>query len=415
MPYRKFGESDIFINTMRAHPQVDFVVFDSKIYYNNIPEQSGALTDPLMVAGPGHVNLHEMNVDRPIVSTGRFMSDRNLPDNGRIYSYITKASTRIGWKTVTTSEFDDEFEYGAVVTSSYPQTASITREYISSPYTSPTSFNAKYVSLRNKLNLYELRSEYYKVSGTFGNKDANPINLISIPSIFYGTRIQPGTVSLKWYFTGSLIGELQDINQNGALVQVGPKGSPGSGSVAGVALYDEGFLLLTGSWSLINTAIPMTSGSTSTSRPSWLYYSAGSNDNVTQNSTSGLGSNESDFVSASFGMTFKGLTETQVLTMFAHARRGEANYSNNPTYIEHGQTKTFFTSSNVYEQTSRIKIKNTASSSYGDYNAAFKRQVYISKIGIYDENKNLIGVATLSNPILKEDGQDISFKLKLDV
>ena len=103
------------------------------------------------------------------------------------------------------------------------------------------------------------------------------------------------------------------------------------------------------------------------------------------------------------------------MTMFAHARRGEANYSNNPTFIEYGQTKTFFTSSNVYEQTSSIKIKNIVSSSYHDYRAPFKRQVYISKIGIYDENKNLIGVATLSNPILKEDGQDISFKMKLDV
>ena len=65
--------------------------------------------------------------------------------------------------------------------------------------------------------------------------------------------------------------------------------------------------------------------------------------------------------------------------------------------------------------TASIKIKNIVSSSYGDYSAPFKRQVFISKIGIYDENKNLIGVATLSNPILKEDGQDISFKMKIDV
>ena len=39
----------------------------------------------------------------------------------------------------------------------------------------------------------------------------------------------------------------------------------------------------------------------------------------------------------------------------------------------------------------------------------------ISKIGIYDENKNLIGVATLSNPILKKENEDLTFKMKLDI
>jgi hypothetical protein len=414
MPYRKFGENDVFVNTMRAHPQVDFVIFDSKIYYNNIPEQSGALTDPLMVVGPGFVNLHEMNVDRPLSSTGRFMSDAALPDNGRIYGYISKDSSGHAWKTVTVGAYSD-FEYGAIISSSYPQTASITRRYIASPYTSTTTFDRRYVGLRNKLNIYELRSEYYKVSSSFGNKDSMPINLISIPSIFYGTQIKPGTLSLKWYLTGSLIGELRDENKNGELIQTGPYGSPGSGSVAGVALYDEGFLLITGSWDINSTAIPMTSGSTSATNPNWLYYAAGTNDNVSQASTTTLPSIESEFVSASFGLSFKGQLETQVMTMFAHARRGEANYSNNPTYLEHGQNKNYFTSSNIYEQTSSIKIKNTKSSSYGDYNAAFERQVYISKIGIYDDSKNLIAVATLSNPILKKDNQDISFKIKLDV
>ena len=32
-----------------------------------------------------------------------------------------------------------------------------------------------------------------------------------------------------------------------------------------------------------------------------------------------------------------------------------------------------------------------------------------------DKNKNLIGVATLSNPVLKKEDQDISFKIKLDI
>jgi hypothetical protein len=101
--------------------------------------------------------------------------------------------------------------------------------------------------------------------------------------------------------------------------------------------------------------------------------------------------------------------------MFAHARRGEANYSNNPTYLQYNQRQLQLTSSQVYEENPNRLIANTVSSSFTDYSSSFKRQVYISRVGIYDENKNLLGVATLSNPVLKEEDQDFSFKIRLDI
>ena len=69
---------------------------------------------------------------------------------------------------------------------------------------------------------------------------------------------------------------------------------------------------------------------------------------------------------------------------------------------------------NFIENSSR-EIANTVSSSYSDYSASFKRQVYVSRVAIYDDSKNLIGVATLSNPILKEEDQDLTFKIRLDI
>ena len=60
-------------------------------------------------------------------------------------------------------------------------------------------------------------------------------------------------MDLKFYITGTLVGQLQDVNRNGELIQVAPSGSTGSGSVAGVVLYTEGFVVLTGSWSLDST------------------------------------------------------------------------------------------------------------------------------------------------------------------
>ena len=108
------------------------------------------------------------------------------------------------------------------------------------------------------------------------------------------------------------------------------------------------------------------------------------------------------------------------MTMYAHARRGEANYSNNPTFLEYGQAEMKYTSSHVYEENPSRLMKNTVSSAYGTgaiasgYTASFQRQVYISKIGVYDKDYNLIGVATLGSPVLKKEDEDLAFKLKMD-
>ena len=101
--------------------------------------------------------------------------------------------------------------------------------------------------------------------------------------------------------------------------------------------------------------------------------------------------------------------------MFAHARRGEVNYSNNPTYLKYGQERNYFTSSQIYEEPADLEIKNFVSSSFEGHSASFNRQVYISRVGIYDSKKKLIGIATLANPILKKQEDDITFKIKLDI
>jgi hypothetical protein len=251
-----------------------------------------------------------------------------------------------------------------------------------------------------------LRSKTYK---DFSEKTSGDLNAISIPSIFYGSRIRPGSVSLKWYFTGSIAGELQDVKHNGQLMQVsGGDNTNRVNQVAGVVLYDEGIILLTGSWDLNGESIGLKSDGTSHA-PSWLYYGAGTRDGVTTSTAAAT------FVSAAFGLNFKGTTETQVMTMFTHARRGEVNYSNNPTFLEYGQRQVRLTSSHVFEENPERLIKNIVSSSYSDYSSSFERQVYISRIGIYDDSKNLIGVATLSTPINKAEDRDITFKLKLDI
>jgi len=422
MSFRKFKPNDIILNTMKAYPSCEFLIFDANVYYNNRSLQSGSFTGSVP-AKLGHISLYEYNTDRKVTNTGRYIPSTgtsSVEDKGIIYPFITKDSARSSFKTVNTTGYANEFQYGDILTSSYPMTASISREYMTTPGSRNTGVNKDtgatfstspvyphYYALRNRLNFYGTRSEHYKVSSSYGNKDTQTINLISIPSIFWGAKMKPGSFSLKWYFTGSLIGELRDEKQNGELIQVLPAGSTGSGSVAGVALYDEGFILLTGSWALNHETIGL--GVSVTDKPKWIYFGAGALDGVNQSTAA------SSYVSASFDLSFKGTTETQVMTMFAHAKRGQVNYSNNPTFLQYNQTAIQKTSSFVYEENSNRLIKNTVSSSYPDYSAPFKRQVYVSRVAIYDKRKNLIGVATLSNPILKEEDRDLTFKMRLDI
>lgn len=348
----------------------------------------------------------------------RTIGSASIPDTGLIYPWISKNSagssfkTAVGLNAADPSSYNNEFMYGDIIRSNYPLSASITRQKISYPSSSlpPGAgvYNHRFVALRNKLNFYGARSKHYLVSSSLGNKNTQTLNLISIPSIFYGTKIKPGSVCLKFYFTGSIAGELRDINQNGELIQVSSSdASTYNNEVAGVVMYEEGFVLLTGSWSLNSKTMTFSSGGATP--PTWVDFAAGANDGNTS-TTAGA-----TFHSASYQIDFKGTTDTQVLTMFAHAKKGEVNYSNNPTYIEHGQDKLFITSSAIYQESSDLKVLNFTSSSYGEYNAPFKRSVYISKVAIYDKHKNLIGLATLSSPVLKEEDQDYTFKLKLDI
>jgi hypothetical protein len=60
-------------------------------------------------------------------------------------------------------------------------------------------------------------------------------------------------------------------------------------------------------------------------------------------------------------------------------------------------------------------IKNTVSGAFSDYNESFKKQTFVSKIGIYDEDMNLIAVAKLATPVKKTEERDLTFKLKLDI
>ena len=395
MAYKKFKSNDIFYNTLEAHPECDFVIYDSRIYLNSRGLISGAHVTNAGDVPTGHINLYELNVDR---QTGE-----------SVYPFLTKNSSLDSFKTISTSNFNSSFAYGDTITGSYPMSASIVREFFSSTTTSRTGSSNHMTALVNTLNYYQPMSNHYLFDGPLGDKGKQNVNLISIPSIVYGSKIKKGTVDLRFYVSGTLVGQLKDENRDGELIQVAPVGSTNSGSVAGVVLYNEGFLVLTGSWTFSQAAgfagEKYTGGATLA--PKWIYFGAGAND--------GIAGGTGNIYSSSFGLTFKGVTNTQTITMMAHAHKDELNNSNNPTFIAYGQDTGSLTSSMGYVENNSLGIKNIVSSSYPDPTGSVAKTTYISSIGIYDEDRNLIGIAKLAKPVKKNENREFTFKLKLDI
>ena len=415
MPYYPFTKDDLVFNVLKTNPRVEFYIYQAAnglgggVYYNNRPHLSGAFTGsvpnttPNTEGGAGFISLYELNVDRTDQPGGLYKEGTGL-----IKSFLEKGGTYTTFKTVSQEAFAEE-EYGETINYQYPLTASIHRQQLA---VGSSEHSMTGSALKNTLNHYVTLSPHYSyeytIRGSSWDKDQQDINLISIPSIFYGSSIKKGTVELNFYISGTIAAQLKDINKNGELIQVSGTANNlgedyGSGSVAGVVLYNEGFVVLTGSWDLSSHTEPYTGGSNVA--PKWLYFALGANE--------GLASSYNT-PSSSFGIKFSGSNEIPVMTMFAHARAGMLNHSNNPSYIEHNQQTQPVSSSKGYVEVSNLQIKNTNTGSIPDVTSSFKKQTFISKIGIFDEDKKLLGFAKLATPVKKTEERDITFKLKLD-
>lgn len=93
-------------------------------------------------------------------------------------------------------------------------------------------------------------------------------------------------------------------------------------------------------------------------------------------------------------ITFQNLTNINSTLVFCRATADEFNYSSNPTYVN--------------TATNKIRVIEA-----GNENTQ-KAFSYITTVGLYDENDNLIAVAKTSRPIEKNDEKDITIRVRLD-
>ena len=104
---------------------------------------------------------------------------------------------------------------------------------------------------------------------------------------------------------------------------------------------------------------------------------------------------ETRFSSGSLSfLTFQNNTKINSSLIFCRATADEFNYSSNPTYVN--------------RSTNKIRvIENGMESTQKPFS-------YITTVGLYDANDNLVAVAKLSRPVEKNDEKDLTIRVRLD-
>jgi hypothetical protein len=98
-------------------------------------------------------------------------------------------------------------------------------------------------------------------------------------------------------------------------------------------------------------------------------------------------------INTSNGFTARNQETVKSQIVFARAFNNEYNFTTNPTFVTQSST-----GATVFAQSSM----NT------------NPQVYITSVGLYDNQYNLVAVAKLSRPLLKSFDRELLIKVKLD-
>ena len=398
MPFYKFEKNDVFRNQIKTYPSVTFFTYTGSVFYNNRIAESGSHSydiSGIPIAAPssswsGSVSLFDLNIDRPSTS--------------KINAFLYKDGSKVAFKTTSQNTFASA-NPGDQFTKNYPLSASITNLFTASIAQSDPSRTGSaniFTSLVQPMKKYLILNPRFQFSSSLhGDRGREEARIIDVPSIYYGSSIKKGSVSLKFLINGTASQTVTDYYKDGTLRVTGS--DTNEGDVAGLVLYDEGIFLLTGSWNITEDFQDDYNEDETLEYPRWTYFG------VTSSATTG----------SSFELAFSGTNYVPVVTMLAHAPKGELNQSNNPTFVKYGQTPDStlaFTGSRAYRENKSLEIKNTTKSNLTGalVSASFEKTTYISKIGIYDENKQLLGIAKLATPVRKREIDEFTFKLKLD-
>lgn len=415
----KFEPDDLFINRLKTYPEYNVFIYQGQMFVNSESRITGSggmvvydinrnLTGSNMISpfveNTSEKSLFKSQVFQPLVKTvdagpAAHYYKRKLASD-KLSSYPTgEITSSYGVETPIKRNLTNAV---ASLDTDYVDPADIGGGTQTHTHTFTNNLNLTASALQNVARKYTVLSDHFIFSSSAHGRNLleEQINFITIPSMYYGSTIRKGSVELNYYYTGSLVATCADVNKNGELI--GTHGDT-SGSVVGLVLYDEGIIALTSSTNLHPDDSLVFSPPSGREAPKWTNYAATLNDGVSHES----------LATASYDLNFEGTNYVNTMTMFAHARKGHLNHSNNPTYRDLSIEKFNTTGSGPMFVEGSTELANIVSASYAS--ASFEKTTYISKVHIYDEDGNLIAITSMAKPIKKTIEDEFTFKMKIDL
>lgn len=402
-----FEYNDIYRQTIIAHPSYNFFLTkDSnyKIFINN--SHSGSNNSlPL-----SSISLNEIN--------------NNRSGNNLIYPFIDKTSNGYSISGITSQGYNST-NYGESITGTYLSFPEIYLDFITSTEHSVCK------SLKNIWNSY--KNINYKFN--FSNFETGS-SIYVFPREICGSGIRKGSVFAtieKKRKEIALYGSennsyskivANDIYKDGILRIVddsitGTNIDSSIGQEVGYILYDHGVVLFkSSSAEFYNRLTEVKEIIEIPNASEWCSGSFGSSEYRSYFNWGFFGDpNVVDIPEGNIAcsLEFQGINKIQNVTMICNLPKRKLNNSTNPTFVEYGQNL-FLTQStqSTFSENSKLKIKNIVSSSY-NIDENFNKETFISHVYIFDENKDVIGIAKLANPIIKKENEDRTIKIGFDI
>jgi len=416
----KFEPDDLFINRLKTYPKYNVLIYQGQVYINSESRISGSGGLPVydinrnLTGSNAATPFVETSSEKPVFKSKVFQPLVKTVDAGPgAHFYKRKYAATDKMRVYPPfQELESEYSFESPITRNLTYAVSSTTvDYWDASrqrtYSQVVNFdnpiNLTASALQNVAKKYTTLSNHFEFSSSILQRNLleSTVNLINIPSMYYGSSIKKGSVELSYYLTGSKAATCADVNHNGELI--GTYGST-SGSVVGLVMYDEGIVMLTSSAALNPTEELIFFPPFGQDSLRWTNFA------TTLNDTTG---SSNSLASASFDLNFEGTNYVNTMTMFAHAKKGHLNHSNNPTYRNLEEDKVNVTGSGYRFVEGSTNIANVVSASYAS--ASFEKTTYISKVNIYDEDGNLIAITSMAKPVKKTINDEFTFKMKIDL
>lgn len=390
--YFKFKATDIFTNEIITYPEFECIYKLDSLSNFRFVVNNASFTGTL----------------KNIVDDGIVVIDKNVDrESNLIYPFIDKVNTEDWMGTVSFDDMQDA-TFGSSLLGTYLVNKTVAKDYIEN------SNHSVINSLKNKWLFNRKNSEDFDFDSL-----AYPMSYHILPRELFGSGLKKGSVYAGITVASSTGSEgytlAQDINFDGILKIVEDSTTSKSliGQRVGYVFYDEGILLFHSAAVQVqdNELVRLTHGS-------WENFEWGSGSNNIFN-WQFFGDNSmchnNVYQQGYPFLKFKSIQKINNITMMCTAPAGKLNNSVNPSFLEVGQ-QYFLTQSSktTFTENINLNIANIKSSSY-NISELFEKQTYISDVYIYDEEKKLIGIAKLANPIRKRENDSFTFKLSYDL